>query len=460
MVNKTFIGNVYFSDSTSAHNNVKYQGLFYSLNTQSFTKWDTPLIIENNQYNINLGDSDWLGNEGKVLPGDKVILCFWSPITSDRNDIDLVEWCFIEHTITLDDTYIQDIQLNSAELPTCSFSLSGSNVNEPIYIFDTGTHNNYSYIAFNEIHFQNNQYNNIDIFEMNTLSLSAIDISWDDGTFSNNLPLSASPFNHIYTTPNDYNISITATNYNSLSCNILFNTHITYSVNNGLVWTQPVYIDETTSFMPEITGDVLQISGVDYYVDGVLKYENRHYSQGFDIVFDVSNDHTVKQCIKYFDGFTNQIQCQDFYIIMASITNFSSQDYQCGKKFINTSVVGKPPIINYQWDITDGSFVLAHTEGSIYNEFYYAWPYPGTFHVRLAITDSNNNISSVTKVYVVDKCSIAENSGSGGMGGSLIEHKVYIDKPLPIVNIIYIEDEEIKNKEIDVIKVIDMDLII
>lgn len=461
MLNKSFVGNVYFSNSTSASNNVRFQGLFYDIDDQSYIKWNSVKISEDNQYSINLGDSNWLGNDGKMLPGDKVVLCFWiSTITSDRLNTDLIEWCFIEHTLTLEDTYIQDIQLNSAELPTCSFSLSGNSVNKPVHIIDTGTHNNYSYDAFGKTHYQYSQYNDIDIFKMNNLPLSAVDIAWGDGSFTNNVPLSASPFDHIYTVPNNYTVSVTVTNYSNLSCSASFPLHCVYSVDNGLNWIQPVYIDQTTSFTPDITGSVAQISGVDYYVDGALRYEDRHYTQGFDLVFDVSNDHIVKQCIKYSDGFINQLQCEDFTIIMSPMSQFTDQDYQCGKKFINNSVAGKPPIINYQWDVTDGSLILAHVEGVGYNEFYYAWPYPGTFHVRLAITDSNNNTSSITKVYVVDSCPSVEGSGSGGMGGSLIEHKVYVDKPLPVITILDVEDIEIKNKEINVVKVIDMDLII
>jgi hypothetical protein len=50
--------------------------------------------------------------------------------------------------------------------------------------------------------------------------------------------------------------------------------------------------------------------------------------------------------------------------------------------------------------------------------------------------------------------------GGGGMGGSVVMHTEYIDRPLPIVRIRTIEDkEDIENKEIWVLDIKDYDSI-
>ena len=456
MLNISFTGKIFKEDGTQITlDECNYRGIFIKINSSSSNdKIDIIRSSELGMYNLNLGDASWLGQEGNASPGDKVLLLFWIP-NNVTNINTLTEWCFIEYTLTNESTYVQDVQLKSHQNPTCLFEVQGNQVNDLIQLIDMGSHDNFFYEFYSKNHYQEYQRYNIILFEMNHLPNDTLDISWGDGQYDNNLSLNAGTWNHIYNNAGDYTITATLENrHDRLSCSKSFNIHVVYKVQNGLLWNTPVYQNVSTTYDPNIGGNVSRITGVDYYIDGVLTYIDLDYDESFNHVFTTSNNHIIRQCIKYNDGFIDKIQCQDFIVKMSSMVNFSDEDYECGKKFKDESVVGEPPIINYEWYVFDGVLLLAHVNGSNYNEFYYAWPYPGTFDVRLSITDSNNEEKSLTKVYDVYECpSSTGGSGGGGMGGSVITHTIYKDKPLPVIKIININNKESKDKEIKIISV-------
>ena len=464
MLNISFTGNIYNSSGVLVNpSSVKYKAYFHKVNSSSSSSiWNDVRVDELGQFNFNLGDSDILTQDGYASSGDKVVILFWTPITSNHTDLDLIEYCYIEQTLTSDSVYIQDVQLQPHNNPTCSFVLTGNTVNSPISITNTSTNDNYSWEFSSKTHYHRNTLYNQVIFPLNNLPLDTLDIDWGDGTELLNQPLSNSPFLHVYDTSGNFDVSCIVENTRDrFFCQQLFTPSIIYKVQNGLTWVEPVLIGQNVQFLPEITGHLSQIEGVDYYIDGTLEFSGLVYDESFIYRFTTAGNHVVRQCIHYSDGFIDQEQCSDFDVEMTSVASFGDMDHECGKMFYDLSTVGAPPVTKYQWDVYDGLVVLAHVEGEDeYKEWYYAWPYTGTFLVRLAVTDSNNNTVSVTKEYIINECNLSDggNSGSGGMGGSVVTHTEYIDRPLPKINVVEFNEEE-NDIIVDVIDVIDVDML-
>lgn len=463
MINVTFIGNVFHSDGVTPALNVKYQGLFIRTNPNSSdTIWDIPRVSESNQYNFNLGDSTWLSQQrGYAQPFDKIILCYWLETESRRDDLNLLEWAHIEWVLDDRDVYVQNIQLMGASTPTCSFMLSGSN---PVSIIDTGSTDNSQWVFEGKDHYQSHQWDGYEIFPIN--KTPEVLIQWDDTT-TDSYPLSASPFQHIYTAPDDYTITSYLTNESGLQCQWTDEHRVYFQVENGLTWPAPVELDEEVTYMPVITGDLTSIIGVDYYIDGILAYANLAFNETFNHEFVNTGNHIIKQCIKYTDGYTPQIKCEDFIVEIDTKANYMDSEYDCGLVFSDTSTIGAPPAVKYQWDVTDGLFVLAHVEGQVYSEWYYNWPYRGTFQVRMSVTDSNGTESSITKEYVVDQCIGGSGTGSGGGGGGsspwVYQETAYkrYDEPVPKIHIIQVkdcdDDPEREIKKVLILEIIDKD---
>jgi hypothetical protein len=462
VINVTFTGNIFHEDGTPALN-VRYQGLFIKVNPSSSTsRWDVTRLPETNQYNLNLGDNSWLSQQaGYAAPGDKVLLCFWTPNTKLRDELGLVEWCFIEWILDNRDVYVQNIQLRGINNPNCLFDITPGFVGHSVTIDDMGSNDYHMWIYEGKEHRQSYLWGLHHIYDMNKFPAVPVSINWGDG-YTNSYPLSASPFSHIYGVSGNYDINVELENISVLKCNSNFTTSVPYQVFNGLLWDIPT-INISSTYTPSLSGDLTRIQGVNYYIDGILTHIDFAYNQDFNHTFTTPGNHIIRQCIKYNDGFINKIQCNDFVIELNTIANYVSSDYDCGLVFSDVSIYGRPPIIKYQWDVMEGSFLLAHVEGTTYQEWYYSWPYKGTFRVRMAITDSNNRTSSITKEFIVDNCPGAGSDvgGGGGGGGSpwVYAETKYIktNEPMPVITIVNIDgmDDEDKNKKILILEIIE-----
>jgi len=423
--------------------------------------WDLVRVPETNQYNLNLGDHSWLSQQaGYAAPGDKVLLCFWTPNTKSRDELGLVEWCFIEWILDDRDVYVQDIQLRGASSPNCLFDVTPNTVGHPVTVEDIGSNDYHMWIYAGKEHRQAHLWGSYHIYDMNMFPAIPVSINWGDG-HTNTYPLSASPFSHIYGVAGDYNIGVELENASGLKCSSAFTTRVLYEVFNGLLWEVPVSISTIVTYTPSISGDLARIQGVNYYIDGTLTHIDFAYNTEFQHTFTEPGNHVIRQCIKFNDGFSNQIQCKDFIVELNTVANYISSDYDCGLVFSDTSVSGRPPIIRYQWDVMEGAFILAHVEGTNYQDWYYSWPYKGTFRVRMAITDSNNRTSSITKEYIVDNCPGAGSGGGGGGGSSpwVYAETKYIktNEPLCSITITGIDgiDGEDKDKKILILEIIE-----
>jgi hypothetical protein len=460
MINISFIGNIFHEDGTPALN-VRYQGLFIKTNPNSSpSKWDIVRAPETNQYNLNLGDNSWLSQQaGYAAPGDKVLLCFWAPNDKSRDELGLTEWCFIEWVLDSRDVYVQNIQLRGAINPNCIFDINPNSVGHVVSIEDMGSNDYHMWVYDGKEHYQSHFWDVFQIYNMNKFPDFPVSINWGDGNIET-FPLSASPFPHIYGIAGNYIVSVELTNASGLKCQSIFTTAVPYEVFNGLLWDDPATLSIPEMYTPSISGDLARIQGVNYYIDGVLTHIDFAYNTEFEHTFTEPGNHVIRQCIKFNDGFANQVQCKDFIIELDTVANYTSSDYDCGLVFSDITTAGRPPITRYQWDVMEGAFILAHVEGTNYQDWYYSWPYKGTFRVRMAITDSNDRTSSITKEYIVDNCPGA-GSGGGSGGGSpwVYAETKYIktNEPICSITITSIDgiDKDEQDKKILILEIID-----
>jgi len=459
MSNISFNGNIYDKDGILT-TNVAYRLYFKRNNTGSHPSiWSDIRYTEPNlnQYNINLGDVDLLGNEGVSNINDEVLLLYWIPMQDDQYSYNLTQWSVIHYILTSAQTYPQDVQILNHQTPFCSFSFNGYNVNETSQVIDINSSDDYSWVFSSIDHFQKYQSLNQLLFNKNKVPDHAIDIIWDDGTIDTNLNLSDSPFSHIYDTPDTYNIQINLSNSDNLECNQNIPVTIINNIYNGLTWNPPVCLNDSIEYIPDISGITSSITGVDYYIDDILTYENLTWDESFYHSFDIGGTHIIKQCIKYFDGFSEQVKCEEFNVIMCLVAHYEDQSYGCGLIFIQNSQIGSPPVITYQWDVSYDGDVICHVEGPEYDKFYYAFPYLGTFRVRLQVQDQYN-ISSYEREYDISECSGSESPGGGGGGGGSSPwiYNEYKEEIIPKITILDITTDDISNKKILIVDVIDV----
>jgi hypothetical protein len=207
-LNITFDGYVSLDDGTLSNSNVQYQAYFYKIGAGSSpSTWNDVRTVESTgYYNCNLGDGTWLSQTGNVAPGDKVIIVFWRGGNRMGTDCSVLdEWGATEHVLTSADVYTAPTQVKKNILPTLDWSFPTNGVagtpytstndsdDEHTWIW-SGTTMAHWYIRYTE-----------PIYFINYVRLTHYD--WDDGTFSNNLPL-ASTGSHSWTLAGDYTVQI------------------------------------------------------------------------------------------------------------------------------------------------------------------------------------------------------------------------------------------------------------
>jgi len=159
-----------------------------------------------------------LGQEGTASSGDHVIICFWTPNTSNLADTNLIQWGLIDITLTSDSTYVRHIQIQDAFAPNISFALSGATtVDNNVFVNDTGCNDSHSWVFSTSTIRQTPSISGVAMFSgMNTLPTTAIDIDWDDASTS----LDQNPggnYSHQFTQSGDYTISTVTTNVSGLT---------------------------------------------------------------------------------------------------------------------------------------------------------------------------------------------------------------------------------------------------
>ncbi len=184
-LNITIDGYCRLNDDALSNVNVKYQGLFEPNGTASSpTTWNNVRAVEATGYwNINLGDADWLTQDGTALNNAKVIIVFWkgTPLGDDRNALCSVleEWGAFEITLDGSSVYTNTTQVKANIYPVLAWSLPSTGYVDTSY---TATNNSYdvhnwTISGTNMYHWRTRYGENIQLIN----TVSGTDYDWDDG---------------------------------------------------------------------------------------------------------------------------------------------------------------------------------------------------------------------------------------------------------------------------------------
>jgi len=422
MLNVTFAGNLYNAISTQyIDTEVKYQALYYR-QLDGYTKWNDIRYSESGQYNCNLGDGDWLSQNGSGSNGDKVIICFWTDNTKNRNDFNLTEWSFIEVELDGSDTYIIDVQTLNCQTPTCMFSTTGN-----IILDNIGTHNNQEWL-FNTIpHYQEYQRYGEILFDIMSFDVNCVNIDWGDTNIE--IDDIDDYYDHEYDHAGDYHIIVKVYNRCGFHCQSEFDVTASFNISNGLTWINPIYKDNISTYTPAISGDTFQIIEVDYFINGVLEYSALDFDESFDHIFNDCAPHEIIQRIKYDNITGDKYQSETYTVYLDTIADFYKDDGTCGPLFVDNSNIGNCPAQEYYWYIKYNGEVIAE-QTSLNETWEYNWPYTGTFTVGHKVIDSFGNEFGLERIYEVNECGTGSSNDGGSGGGGWVETK-YIEIELP-----------------------------
>lgn len=207
-LNITIDGFVYTEDGGLSSSNVAYQAYFYKANSgSSASKWNNKRIVENTgYYNINLGDGDWLSQDGSASAGDRIVIVFWSPTTAERLNICnvLAEWGYHTFTLTSASTYTKQAQIRSNVCPNLNWSLPATGLVGQNIVAANSSTDEYQWVFMGTTMYHRDFY----LTQLMTINnVNNSDYSWGDGTFNNNLPGTTNG-THSWSSPNDYDVEI------------------------------------------------------------------------------------------------------------------------------------------------------------------------------------------------------------------------------------------------------------
>jgi len=119
-LNITFDGRTYDKDTNIGNSSIYYQGYFYKGQTaSSASKWNNVRSCEASGYfNINLGDADWLTQDGVALSDARVVIVFWKGDPNRLADCGLLtEWGAFELILGGGSFYTHDAQIKDNMAP-------------------------------------------------------------------------------------------------------------------------------------------------------------------------------------------------------------------------------------------------------------------------------------------------------------------------------------------------------
>lgn len=197
-------------DGSLSSSNVEYQAYFYKVNAgSSASAWNAVRTVEvSGYYNINLGDGDWLGQDGNAADGDKVMIAFWKNGSRMGTNCSILdEWGAFEITLSGSaSTYTNPTQVRENVLPNLDWSFpvaTGTVGTSYVTTNDSDDVHTWVYSGTTMGHYY--IWNSEPIYFVNYVRLTHYD--WDDGNQDNDLPL-ASNGTHTWTLHGDYTIQI------------------------------------------------------------------------------------------------------------------------------------------------------------------------------------------------------------------------------------------------------------
>lgn len=207
-LNITFDGFCYLNSGSLSNSDVFYQAYFYKGGTGSSpSKWNTIRTVESSgYYNFNLGDGDFLTQDGTALTGATVVVAFWKNGDRTGNDCSILEeWGAFEVVLDGSDTYTNPTQIRPNILPDLVWNMTSTAlVNQTVNTTNNSEdEHTWSWMGTTMAHWYT-RYGQT-IHSVNRVIRT--DYDWDDGNQDNNLA-GAAVSSHFWTAPGIYDVEI------------------------------------------------------------------------------------------------------------------------------------------------------------------------------------------------------------------------------------------------------------
>ena len=419
-LNKTFTCNI-IKDENDNDIDCYYQG--YHVRTGT---WNDVRYSENQQYNCNLGDGDWLTQDGEAQNGDIIILNFWVSDDEDTKDTRTGlkdRLCSIIITLTGDSTYINDIQLKPKTKPQCGFTFTD---NTPTINVEVGTipniNDNFTY-TFNDItHYHYRTLQNELIFD----SIGNLTLKYDfDAGDGWNTDIS-----YTYVDTGDYTVSQKVINSYDLSKICSQDLRVRYNPpipGMNFDYTSPLHTTEDITVNADIKDIDSRITSIKHKLI-IRDRDNNDLLQDIEIdenttkdfsytrTIEVLQKHFFTQIVYWNDGFDD---VSITYRKEVNITNWCPEvtilkvdDTDTNKIFTQTSSDKDGDIIAWHWKI----FFIAPFSDGEYTEVYnytadngddweVGFTVNGDYKVQIEVTDDYGcKISDITAFEIATEC--------------------------------------------------------
>lgn len=354
-LNITFAGRIYDEKGVLLPS-ARYQGFFYN---GTLRKWNNADVVESDgAYNLNLGDGDWLTQDGTFKKGDSVLICAWIGDV-DRNGENLTKYAFVEYSLDPEKyLYVQSLQLR----PNSCFGTSKIKlpvevlVGVPVTISDISLRN-ITYQAFNITHYQNGRRFNEVIFKRALALITQY--NWGEGW--------TTASTHTFVKGGSFVVSQKIVDGFGCEDSSSTSINVRYAIDLGLTW-DPLHpkVGEEVIFTPAIVDTNAVITRVNYYIDGKLVFTTTNKNASFPYSFETLGSHEIVQEAEYFDGITSKVMSKTYTLTMTNqppiaTINIKELDSKTKYRFDGVGVDPDGFITKYKYDIY------------IYNEFSNNW---------------------------------------------------------------------------------------
>ena len=286
MADITFTGKMY--DENGALINGTVEGF-----TSPQNKWSGAKASQLNEYTINVGDGDWLTNDGSIAENEVVLLKFVS-----ASGI-----AVISHTITNADIstrlVVQDVQLLPIQAPTCGLNLAiTGTVNNTVTATNTSS-DQYQWEYMGKTHHQRYDWYGTVVFP--EIGIASVEYDFGDGYSASNT--------YVWDTIGTYTVSSKTTNKNGQTRICTKEIVIGYNAPTGCVqFDKGTYIlNDTVIVTGCITDADNRITGIDHIWEEVITDTNLIKDYVYSKVLDEVKTYTAKQIIRWNDGFEDKV---------------------------------------------------------------------------------------------------------------------------------------------------------
>lgn len=399
MLNYTFDG--YVRDELGAVVPGAYVQAWFDRNNgaSSPSDWNVAQQADaNGYYSFNLGDGDFLTQDGSAAAGDKVVLAVWLGNPS-RTSPQVTHMAYLPVTLTAAAVYTQDLVLLADRAPTTGASVPSATPRlAPVVLTNTSTDT-----ATGSGMTQARLYEAELVFD--AVGVDHVHVDWGDGV-EEDLTGNGS---HSYSVPGGSTVTVTARAYDERG-----NAGNLVTINVNVKWRTPTggfswlpaspTVEDLVTFTPSITDPDVQVTSVDWWVDGVEVETGLAPDATWQHQFATNGPHTVRQVVHWHDGFAAQSFSYDRTVTVVNILptaawEVSSQGTAATRyTWVSTAEDPDGTVVLYAWLLerwAGSTWAFeASASGAGMDAFAYSFASEGLYRLTHTVTDDDGGQGS------------------------------------------------------------------